>query len=427
MAFRDLTPLGMAQLGIANQAAAIFNPDAPHPVRQKHLFVVSFKRPVGTSGAEWKNGMSFIVKSMERPQVQPQVEELNQYNKKRIIHTAIKYSPISCSFYDTADGAAMNMWIDYARYYFGDYNQSSDSYHDDIINSTLYDSTIGERGYGFNIRPTNTTDIKGIGSQNFFSGIVVYQVWGNEYTSYELVNPRINSFAPDDLNYEASEANTIQMSFNFEAIAHGNTGRPSDLFSENTLTEMFNGTFGGKRLEVLGPPKINSFVGIAPAEGAVVDGLNLSGTVNPSSDTSEISRTTTSSDGGVLNRFGQYDFGTLDRSVASPLLLGASQAFGGSSTLTSLLGGNFSGALIQTEGAPTASANAALGGASYYVDGLATGVRAAAAMTGDNAGDLVSRDNGLLLSNAAVRGVNQTNNGAMQVGNKASGSDINAM
>lgn len=420
MAFNDLTPLGMAQLGVANQAAAIFNPDAPHPVRQKHLFVVTFKRPSGTSGASWKNGLSFVIKSMERPQVQPQVEELNQYNKKRVIHTGLKYSPISCSFYDTADGAAMNMWIDYARYYFGDYNQDKGNYQDDIINNEMLDSTVGKKGYGFGIRPTSSTDLSGAGSQNFFSGIVVYQVWGNEYTSYELVNPRINSFAPDDLSYDASEASSITMSFNFEAIAHGNTGRPSDLFSETTLTEMFNGTFGGKRLEVLGPPKVNSFTSIAPLdETATSNGQGQAGAITTGSTDDEVARTTTSSEGGVLNRFGTYDFGTLDRSLSAPQLAGASQAFGGSSTLTSLLGGSFSGAVIQPLGAPTASSTAALGAASQYVDGLAGGLRAAAALTGESAGDLVSRDNGLLLSNAALRGVNQISKGSMQIGNKS--------
>jgi hypothetical protein len=416
----DLTPLGMMQLAAPNQAASIFNPDAPHPIRQKHLFAVRFMRPAGTNDAVWRNGLTFVVKSMDRPSIQPQVEELNQYNKKRLVHTGVKYQPVSCTLYDTADGAAMNMWVDYARYYFNDYKQATDNYKDDILNDDMFDSTVDKSGFGFGI--DNTAMNEGIDSQHFFTSIIVYQVWGNEFTSYELVNPRINSFQPDDLSYEASEANTITMSISFEAVSHVNTGRPQDIFTEESLTAMFaGGPFDGKVLEVDGPPKINSFVGIAPDfEGTAVNGIFSDGGISALSDLDGIERTTMSSDGGVLNRFGTFDFGTLDRTLGAPVTAGVSQAIGGSAALANILRGNFSGGVNSTigGGAMVTQVDSAVGDAPAYVDGLATGIRTAAKKTGITPYDLAARsEDGLQLSNATVNGVNQTRSGVSQIGN----------
>lgn len=417
--FDDLSPLGMVQLAAPNQAATIFNPDGPHPVRQKHLFVVRFVRAAGTSDAAWKNGLTFVVKSIDRPQVQPVVEEINQYNKKRLIHTGVKYSPINCTFFDTADNAAMNMWIDYARYYFGDYHQNEQSYQDDILNGDMmHDVSLGKVGYGFGIRQDAVNE--GMDSQHFFDRVEVYQVWGNEFTSYWLMNPRINSFQPDDLAYESSEANTVAMSMSYEAIVHGNTGRSKDLLAEPILTSIFESGFHGQQLEILGPPKVNSFVGIASNFGTITNQgqfLAPDGQIG----NEEILRTTTSSAGGVLNRFGTYDFGTLDRVLEGPLREGVSQAIGGSSTLANILRGNFSGGATQTiTGGNHVSIEAAVGDAINYVDGLAQGIRAATKFSGQNASDLASREDGLQLSNAAVLGVNQTRNGTSQIGNKTS-------
>jgi hypothetical protein len=437
---RDLN-VGVPQLASPNQAAALFNPDGRHPVRQKHLFVVRFLRETQSNDAQWRDGLTFVVKSMDRPAVQATVEEINQYNRKRLINTGVKYQPVNCTFYDTADGAAMDMWIQYARYYFMDYHHEQTDYRDDILHPEMGDATgsgpngSGKRGYGFNIRDNAPNE--GIGSQHFFHKVVVYQLWGNEYTSYELLNPRITSFTPDDLTYDNAEVNTIQVSLSYEAIHHGNTGRPQELFTEPSLRAMFSdGPFRGNMIEVLSQPKTQSFTGIAPyggptpssntQDGGVYYGHPLSregnGFVDPSRSfpplDSGIARNTTSSEGGVLSRFGSYDWGTVpnnqfDYSSRVP------QAIEGSQNLARLLSGSFSGARHTDRLASAHSVEAAIGKpAMAFVDGLVDGVMEAARATGLTPKDHAKKQGGLEISNTALAGTNKSLDGTHMLGQK---------
>jgi hypothetical protein len=440
---RDLT-LGVPQLATPNQAATLFNPSGQHPVRQKHLFVVRFMRETQSNDANWRNGLTFVVKSIDRPAVQATTEEINQYNRKRLIHTGVKYQPVNCTLYDTADGAAMDMWLQYARYYFADYHHEANDYADDILNDEMKDSSddngrnLSKRGYGFNIREGAANE--GTGSQHFFHKVIVYQLWGNEYTSYELLNPRINTFTPDELSYEAADVSTIQLSLSYEAIAHGNTGRPEDLFDEPTLTSMFrDGPFRGNMVEVLSQPKTNSFTGIAPydgstpssatsAEGGVYYGNRTGITGQAQQGVTEgewdgVLRTTTSSDGGVLARFGSYDWGGVGRDQFVDMRDRLPQSIGGSASLANILAGNLSGGRSPSHLIGGGhSVEAAVGRpAMQFVDGIVDGVSAAARSTGLAPMDHTNRDNGLELSNVAIAGTNRNLDGTHMLGQKNNG------
>jgi hypothetical protein len=417
--YRDLLPpLTDPLLKSPDQAASVFGLNGRHPPRQKHLFIVHFVRETQSDDANWRDNLSYVVKAIDRPSIQPVVEEINQYNRKRLIHTGVKYQPINCTFYDTADGAAMNMWMQYARYYFGDYSQDHKGYTDDIINAELSDPTAGTgqpAGFGFNIRQGAVND--GTGSQHFFSKVVVYQVWGNEYTSFELLNPRINSFTPDDLAYDNSEVSTIQISLSFEAIHHGNTGRPQDLLSETVLTELFEDGFHGQTIEVSGHSKKVGFVSSAisvtnPHLTPSMDYLSGGGEM-------EMPRTTTSSEGGVLNRFGVYDFGSGQPGLADPIFNSASQALGGSQSLANLMSGNFSGGVsnYRTDlNRASDGVQAAVGNDALRIPGMARGINAASIRTGESAYDQADRSNGLVLSNAATAAFNEVKDGTFLVG-----------
>lgn len=417
---RDLT-LGASLLASPSQAAMLFNPDGRHPVRQKHLFVVRFIRETQTADSSWRDDLSFVVKSIDRPSVQPVVEELNQYNKKRLIHTGVKYQPINCVMYDTADGAAMNMWIQYARYYFMDYHHEAADYMDDMLNNEISDST-GGMGYGYNIRQGAVNE--GINSQNFFTKLVVYQVWGNEYTSYELLNPRITSFTPDDLSYDSGDLNTVQLAISYEGIHHGNTGRPEDLFtaaSADALRAMFtDGPYRGDMIEVLGPKRVNNFVSVALPDSFPSPSTG-SGVIDTNGTPDQIDRTNSTSEGGSLSRFGTYDWGSVPQNQFANVP-NVPTAIGGSQNLTNLLAGNFSGAgarIPNTIVANSAIESAIGETAIQNIPGIVDGMRNAAIATGLSPEDHATRTNGLDLSNVALAGTNQSSDGTSQIGNRA--------
>ena len=298
--------LSKAIVASPNQASKVFGVGGAHPVHQKSLFVMRFLRRVGDGGEDWKNGMTFMVKSTDRPSVQPNTEELNQYNKKRVIHTGVKYNPVTCTIYDTADGAVQLMWAQYASYYFGDYRQGPSSYSDDIINERM-----NGNGYGYGIA-SNPLEPQGINSQFFFDSVEVYQVWGGEYTSYRLQKPKITNYAPDDLSYEDSGPSTVTLTLQYEGIFHENGGTPQLISQNETLVSMFGGDFSGDTFDPAGSAtrqtdftSVSSLSQTNQTTGQLAKLLS-----NPVAQSNTIPKTTNpTSTGGALSRFGVFDFG----------------------------------------------------------------------------------------------------------------------
>lgn len=381
-----------------NSAASIFNPDGPHPIRQKHAFVVRFLR---ADTSDWLEGLTFVVKTIDRPSVQPVVEEINQYNRKRLIHTGVKYSPINCTLYDTADGAAMNMWFEYASYYFGDYRLDPKAYTDDILNSQINSGPLADNA-GASIQPESVNFPMGLNSQYFFTKVIVYQVWGNEYTSYELINPRINSFNPDELTYEDGGASTVTMTLQYEAIYHGNRGRPQDLFSDATLEAIFaDGPFNGQTIQVEAPPKQAGFVGTTKA--AATTGIPTGSVTTTRSVAPQVARTASTSEGGVLSRFGNFSFGN---PVNEPRTASTDPDLR-QLNLAQVQQDNRMVNFNKTDDA----VYSAVGEDALKITGLARALNVAATDLGGSPMDQVNTDNGLRLSSRAVAAFNDQQDG----------------
>lgn len=332
--------LSKAIVASPNQASSVFGVGGAHPIRQKSLFVMRFLRRVGDGGEDWKNGMTFLVKTTDRPSVQPAAEELNQYNKKRVIHTSVKYNPVTCTIYDTADGAVQLMWAQYASYYFGDYRQEPSAYGDDIINERMNGDS-----FGYGIATTSASEPQGINSQFFFDTVEVYQVWGGEYTAYQLLRPKITSFTPDELSYEDSSPSTVSITLQFEGIFHENGGKPQRISQNETLTAMFGGEFSGETYDPVG------------AIGRQTDFTSTSEPANSSNSTGQLARllsagqasnvttpeksSNTTSAGGALSRFGTFDFGDF-KTIGSTLPSEISSIVSNHEVANAALGGDYS-------------------------------------------------------------------------------------
>ena len=238
-----------AILRSSRQASTIFALDGTHPPRMKNLFYVSFTRgtDVSTSSTSslsnytaYSGDLGFLCKSTDRPQIQPQTEELNQYNKKRIINTGIKYSPLRMVFYDTTDNLFMQMFSDYASNYFGAFGHgnNTDDYLNDVL--TTYTDTAGT-GWGFAPTATASTNTDA-NSQYYFRKISIYEVWGGYYTQTDIINPRITAFDPDGMSYEDSNIATISMTVAFEAVVYVNGGATMQMGSTSTASAASNGS-----------------------------------------------------------------------------------------------------------------------------------------------------------------------------------------
>lgn len=292
------------------QATTVFGLDGSSAPRKRSSFFVRFCRAdAGQTKSGWQDKLGFVVKSLDRPSVQPEVDIVNQYNKKRQITTGYKIQPMRITMYDTADSLVMAMWNEYTKWYFGDFNQGDDA-------NFRYDVTMGEflgedAGFGYVPRPASGDRIDPINlnSQFFFDRIEVYQVFGGEYTQFDLINPKIVQFDPDTLDYAEVDVATITMSIAYEAILYKNNGKPVPINNNSDVTAVFEGDFNGDTFDIVGGPRRYN---IATAEGTVfkmdTDDFRLNRPVRLNSLTPDSGNTIGS---GSLGQFGNFDFGSL--------------------------------------------------------------------------------------------------------------------
>lgn len=384
-------------LATPDQASRIFNPNGLAPVRQKHLFLVRFLRRAFGANEEWRDGLSFVAKSIDRPSVKPVLEELNQYNKKRQIQTGIKYDPVNLTVYDTTDnnggsGAAMKLWLEYAAYHFGDYNHIENlaDFGDDIVDLEMRRSN--GFGFGMHLPTQNAITIAGEGSQFFFDGLEVYQVHANKYVKYTLVNPRISSFTPDDLDYANSEASTIQMQISYEGIVHHANGQAQPL--DASMVSIFGNLLQSQGMAFNLPNEVPNTAstttqGILPgAFDAAAQFMQRLGVVQPNLPTNIPPALT---QGGVLERFGNFDFGN---TASLPNGLPSEVSF--ASDLINGAVGNRN----------VSQMNAA----------MIRGVHGAAQEMGISPLDVAQHDDGVTINSSALAITNQSMDGTYQIG-----------
>jgi hypothetical protein len=242
-----------------HQASRIFGLDGPAAPRPKNLFYVNFRRGNDTAASQasqrtWQRDLSYRVKAVDRPGVTPEVQELNQYNKKRQVYTGYKLQQMKVTFYDTVDNTAGQMWNDYAQHYFGDFrhDKARDDFRWDVM-ADEYRDTATEDGFGFGFAPRRASQSEMEENvQFFFDTISVYQVFGGKFIQFDIINPKITSFDADDLSYEDSGIGLFTMVVAYEAIIYVNNGKPQAILSNETVGEAFaegSGQFDGDVIE----------------------------------------------------------------------------------------------------------------------------------------------------------------------------------
>jgi hypothetical protein len=183
--------------------------------KSKFLFWMKFLRPDNAGGSDWLRKVGFEVKNIDRPRVEFETQVLNQYNRKRIVQTNHTFEPLQVKFHDTMDPALRRMFIEYYQYYYGD----SKIYGAGSSGATVYDIVTGE---GFETGKWGF--LPPLEDQNygyFFSHISVYQFYNGYMERFDLINPKITSYNPDDFDYAAAAVtNEIQMSIAFEGIVY---------------------------------------------------------------------------------------------------------------------------------------------------------------------------------------------------------------
>jgi hypothetical protein len=204
------------QMGDYQHAARTFTDDtfrlAP---KQKFLYHVSFS--INTDALKntsldqrHRNEINLMVKTIALPNFTIGTETLNQYNRKKIVHTKIDYLPITVKFNDDNMGLVNQLWQNYYGYYFAD-SRTSKSIPGSYNRTSMRGKEFIRGRYGFD----NDSPIP------FFRKVTIYQMARHQYVSYTLVNPVITAWNHEQLDYKSSEPHENSMTLGYEAVYYG--------------------------------------------------------------------------------------------------------------------------------------------------------------------------------------------------------------
>ena len=174
-----------------------------------------------------------LVKQIKLPGFNIDVETMNQYNRKRLIQSKIKYQPIDITFHDDNMSQITAMWDAYYRYNYADsWNPVVDPFSTspaikNYNRRNIYDPSIsGDTEYGYRGDARGPGGDRADGGEKipFFNNITVYGMWAGNFIAYTLINPIITTFDHDTYDY-ADGGGTMQnrMTIDYETVLY-NTG-----------------------------------------------------------------------------------------------------------------------------------------------------------------------------------------------------------
>lgn len=171
----------------------------------------------------WEEGAGgnygILVKDVKLPSYQFQTQQLNQYNRKRIVQTKLRYDPVQITFHDDNNNTINRLWYAYYTYYYadatkptvflgkrgavppnnGNSNSQQSTNADYNITNIYNDSIAGNDNWGY---IGETAQPKFGHKVPFFKNITVFGFNQHSFTAYTLINPIVTNFGHDTYNYE---------------------------------------------------------------------------------------------------------------------------------------------------------------------------------------------------------------------------------
>ena len=177
-------------------------------------------------------GLSFKIKTIDKPKIELNAVELNQYNRKRWAYTKTEYQPVNVRIFDTVDNKPLKMWVDYFTYYFGDSRANkSGTMNDQITRSTFNDGT------GWGLRPLTE-------QLAFFSRLELYSLFGKKYVQTTYLNPKITMADWQQYDSSSSEPDELSLTLRYEAVEYND-----EKVIDNAMAEMFGFNIDTKPLD----------------------------------------------------------------------------------------------------------------------------------------------------------------------------------
>lgn len=166
----------------------------------------------GYATTDWSQSVGFYATRCDRPRITFRTRTLNQYNKKRVVQTGHDYSPITILFNDTADAKAESMFREYYNFYYGDVKNTSTSAWSNDVEAASFNTGAG--GWGFRAPSVVNPEMA-----NFFDSVQIYIFYNGYFDRYDVVNPKITEYVPDELDYSSDTGiQTTRISLTYEGF-----------------------------------------------------------------------------------------------------------------------------------------------------------------------------------------------------------------
>ena len=177
-------------------AARIFGSnDFIRAPKSKYLFyVVITTNPAAVadnfgSPPNFKSELSYLVKNVELPKFEIEVQEHNQYNRKVLSHRQIKYNPVTIKFHDDNAATLRDFWQTYYNYYFMDGRYTDSDFKKDDKYKSRTSGTSNRWGMDTNAKAPYLTKID------------IYSLYHGYADKITLESPMITSFNHDSHDY----------------------------------------------------------------------------------------------------------------------------------------------------------------------------------------------------------------------------------
>jgi len=223
--------------------------------RFKFLFHVHFNLNVTelpglktAFGPEEQSQLSVLVKNITLPNYALDVDEFNQYNRKRLVHSKINYEPVTVEFHDDGADLVRSLWFKYFSYYYKDPSQPYGTVQgnangvnnapvgrSDYNTRDVYSQTRAGSDWGYSAEDNTGTGNK----PQFFKDITIYGFNQHDFVSYTLINPQITEMRHDQYDYsQGGEPMANSMTIKYETVKYGagalngQTGAPIPGFTD---------------------------------------------------------------------------------------------------------------------------------------------------------------------------------------------------
>ena len=308
-------------------ASKTFRPNAyQNAPNLKFLFHVYFQlNPTGLPETNY----GLLVKTVKLPSFNFDVTTLNQYNRKRLIQSKIKYDPVNITFHDDKGNSIRRMWKGYYNYYYADGTRPQVVFNgargtgtaagtaDASYNSrTQYQPSItGNESWGYQGGTSDPTGQK----IPFFKNITVFGFNQHNFVAYTLINPIITSFSHDTYDYaQGNGTMEHQLTLDYETVVY-NEGAIDGRSPGNIATGFGDPANYDRTLSPISRPGSQANIlgqgGLVDGVGGTIDALqngnilgaiqNAGTTYNTFKNTNVLNIAKTEVVNGIINSVGQ--------------------------------------------------------------------------------------------------------------------------